>query len=91
MNLGALEEWVGQMGLPRGVQSHFNPVRDLVNWLQACISRILLSLSDLLSSCQCLSSITDFANLVATIQTMSHLNPLQVSPVLRVYSHFNVS
>jgi hypothetical protein len=34
MNLGALEEWVGQMGLPRGVQSHFNPVRDLVNWLQ---------------------------------------------------------
>ncbi|KAJ7492702.1 hypothetical protein FB451DRAFT_1219300 [Mycena latifolia] len=34
MNLSALEEWVGQMGLPRGVQSHFNPVRDLVNWLQ---------------------------------------------------------
>jgi hypothetical protein len=37
MNLGALEEWVGQMGLPHGVQSHFNPVRDLLNWLQVRI------------------------------------------------------
>ncbi|KAJ7932480.1 DIL domain-containing protein [Mycena leptocephala] len=69
MNLGALEEWVGQMGLPRGVQSHFNPVRDLVNWLQ------------------CLSSITDFANLVATIQTMSHLNPLQMRRAVREYRY----
>ncbi|KAJ6575026.1 DIL domain-containing protein [Mycena capillaripes] len=69
MNLGTLEEWVGQMGLPRGVQSHFNPVRDLVNWLQ------------------CLSSITDFANLVATIQTMSHINPLQMRRAVREYRY----
>ncbi|KAJ7169799.1 DIL domain-containing protein [Mycena filopes] len=69
MNLGALEEWVAQMGLPRGVQSHFNPVRDLVNWLQ------------------CLSSITDFANLVATIQTMSNINPLQMRRAVREYKY----
>jgi hypothetical protein len=34
MNVSILEEWVGKMGLPRGVQSHFAPVRDLLNWLQ---------------------------------------------------------
>ena len=34
MNVSVLEEWVGEMGLPRGVQSHFAPVRDLLNWLQ---------------------------------------------------------
>lgn len=34
MNVSVLEEWVGKMGLPRGVQSHFTPVRDLLNWLQ---------------------------------------------------------
>src|ERR1700729_899760 len=37
MNLSVLEEWVGQMGLPRGVQSHLIPVRDLLNWLQVFI------------------------------------------------------
>ncbi|KAJ7706266.1 DIL domain-containing protein [Mycena rosella] len=69
MNLSALEEWVVQMGLPRGVQSHFNPVRDLVNWLQ------------------CLSSITEFSNLVATIQTMNHINPLQMRRAVREYKY----
>ena len=34
MNLGVLEEWVGQVGLPRGVESHFSPVRELLHWLQ---------------------------------------------------------
>lgn len=34
MNLSVLEEWVGQMGLPRGVQLHIAPVRDLLQWLQ---------------------------------------------------------
>lgn len=34
MNVSILEEWVGKMGLPRGVQSHLAPVRDLLNWLQ---------------------------------------------------------
>ncbi|KAF7306855.1 hypothetical protein MIND_00477700 [Mycena indigotica] len=69
MNLLALEEWAEQMGLPRGVQSHFNPVRDLLNWLQ------------------CLSSITDFSNLVATIQTLQHINPLQMRRAVREYKY----
>ncbi|THV07697.1 hypothetical protein K435DRAFT_825490 [Dendrothele bispora CBS 962.96] len=69
MNLGALEEWVGQMGLPRGVQSHFAPVRDLLNWLQ------------------CLSSITEFPDLVATIQTMKSINPLQMRRAVRDYKY----
>ena len=34
MNLSVLEEWIGKMGLPRGIGSHFAPVRDLLNWLQ---------------------------------------------------------
>ncbi|KAJ7092642.1 DIL domain-containing protein [Mycena epipterygia] len=69
MNVSTLEEWVGQMGLPRGVQSHFNPVRDLVNWLQ------------------CLSSITEFDNLVATIQAMNNINPLQMRRAVREYKY----
>ncbi|KAG1757660.1 DIL domain-containing protein [Suillus lakei] len=61
MNLVVLEEWIEDMGLPRGIASHLTPVRDLLNWLQ------------------CLSSITDFSNLVATIQTMKSINPLQAN------------
>ena len=34
MNIGAIEEWVGNMELPRGVSAHFAPVKDLLNWLQ---------------------------------------------------------
>lgn len=34
INLTALEEWIDDMGLPAGVQVHFAPVRDLLNWLQ---------------------------------------------------------
>ncbi|KAK0464906.1 DIL domain-containing protein [Desarmillaria tabescens] len=69
MNLSSVEEWVGQMGLPRGVQTHFTPVRELLNWLQ------------------CLSSITEFPNLVATIQTMKCLNPLQMKRAVRDYKY----
>ncbi|TFY83995.1 hypothetical protein EWM64_g5 [Hericium alpestre] len=69
MNLGALEEWVEVVNLPRGVISHIAPVRDLLNWLQ------------------CLSSISEFANLVATIQTMKHLNPLQMRRAVRDYKY----
>ncbi|THH11747.1 hypothetical protein EW146_g7944 [Bondarzewia mesenterica] len=69
MNVSALEEWVESVNLPRGVISHFAPVRDLVNWLQ------------------CLSSITEFASLVATIQTMKHLNPLQMRRAVRDYKY----
>jgi hypothetical protein len=49
MNMSVLEEWVGQMGLPRGVQSHLAPVRDLLNWLQ-----VFISLSNISSSFNCL-------------------------------------
>ncbi|KAJ7630857.1 DIL domain-containing protein [Roridomyces roridus] len=69
MNLTAIEEWVAQMGLPRGVRSHLNPVRDLVTWLQ------------------CLSSITEFDKLVATIQAMTHINPLQMRRAVREYKY----
>ncbi|KAF9044627.1 hypothetical protein BDZ89DRAFT_1059099 [Hymenopellis radicata] len=69
MNLSSIEEWVGAMSLPRGVQSHFAPVRELLNWLQ------------------CLSSITAFDNLVATIQTMKSLNPLQMRRAVRDYKY----
>ncbi|KAF8640500.1 hypothetical protein AX17_000162 [Amanita inopinata Kibby_2008] len=60
-NLAILEDWIDQMGLPQGVQSHFAPVHDLLGWLQK------------------LSSIDDFSNLVATIQEIKHVNPLQAS------------
>jgi len=67
INLSVLEEWIGDAGLPRGVESHFNPVRELLHWLQ------------------CLSSMDDFSNLIATIQTMKHLNPLQMRRAVRDY------
>ncbi|KAG1862195.1 DIL domain-containing protein [Suillus subluteus] len=69
MNLVVLEEWIEDMGLPRGIASHLTPVRDLLNWLQ------------------CLSSITDFSNLVATIQTMKSINPLQMRRAVRDYKY----
>ncbi|OCH94762.1 hypothetical protein OBBRIDRAFT_845272 [Obba rivulosa] len=69
MNLSVIEEWITQMGLPRGIGYHFAPVRDLLNWLQ------------------CLSSITEFPNLIATIQTMKHLNPLQMRRAVRDYKY----
>ncbi|THH33516.1 hypothetical protein EUX98_g669 [Antrodiella citrinella] len=69
MNLSTLEEWLGKMGLPRGIGSHFAPVRDLLNWLQ------------------CLSSITEFPNLIATIQNMRKLNPLQMRRAVRDYKY----
>ncbi|KLO14496.1 hypothetical protein SCHPADRAFT_872681 [Schizopora paradoxa] len=69
MNLGAVEEWIGDAGLPRGVESHFGPVRELLLWLQ------------------CLSSMDDFSNLIATIQTMKFLNPLQMRRAVRDYRY----
>ncbi|KAK7059043.1 hypothetical protein VNI00_001667 [Paramarasmius palmivorus] len=69
LNLSVLEEWVIQMGLPRGVGSHLKPVRELVGWLQ------------------CLSSITEFPDLVATIQTMKSINPLQMRRAVRDYKY----
>jgi len=42
MNLAVLEEWIEKMELPPGVQSHFLPVRDLLNWLQVCNEELLL-------------------------------------------------
>jgi len=34
LNLSELEKWIVQVGLPKGIQSHLIPVRDLLNWLQ---------------------------------------------------------
>ncbi|TFK41250.1 DIL domain-containing protein [Crucibulum laeve] len=69
MNLTVLEDWIDEMCLPLGIQSHFVPVRDLLNWLQR------------------LSSITEFPELVATIQTMKSINPLQMRRAVRDYKY----
>ncbi|KAF8807314.1 hypothetical protein BYT27DRAFT_7255935 [Phlegmacium glaucopus] len=69
MNLTAIEEWIEEMGMSAGIQLHFAPVRDLLNWLQ------------------CLSSITEFPDLVATIQTMKNVNPLQMRRAVRDYKY----
>ncbi|KAF8846301.1 hypothetical protein BDN67DRAFT_891056 [Paxillus ammoniavirescens] len=69
MNLSVLEEWIDDMRLPRGIASHFSPVRDLLTWLQR------------------LSSIGDFSDLVATIQTMKSINPLQMRRAVRDYKY----
>lgn len=34
LNLSVIEEWVLEVGLPRGVAVHFQPVRELLTWLQ---------------------------------------------------------
>lgn len=36
MNLTAIEDWLEHFQLPRGIHTHFAPVRDLLNWLQVC-------------------------------------------------------
>ncbi|KAG6334044.1 hypothetical protein ID866_5047 [Astraeus odoratus] len=69
MNLTLLEDWIDDMGLPRGVKVHFSPVRDLLTWLQR------------------LSSITDFSDLVATIQAIKNINPLQMRRAVRDYKY----
>ncbi|KIJ68538.1 hypothetical protein HYDPIDRAFT_173232 [Hydnomerulius pinastri MD-312] len=69
MNLTVLEEWIEDMGLPKGIASHLSPVRGLLTWLQR------------------LSSITDFSDLVATIQTMKSINPLQMRRAVRDYKY----
>ncbi|EIW86798.1 hypothetical protein CONPUDRAFT_161452 [Coniophora puteana RWD-64-598 SS2] len=69
MNLSVLEEWIDDVGLHKGIASHFAPLRELLSWLQ------------------CLSSITDFLNLVATIQTMKNINPLQMRRAVRDYKY----
>lgn len=41
LNLSALEEWVTNVGLPSGVSSHFQTLRELLVWLQ--VSSVFLS------------------------------------------------
>lgn len=77
MNLSVLEEWIGEMQLPRGIGSHFAPVKDLLTWLQVADAAVFMC-DVLLIYLQSLSSITEFPNLIATIQTLRNLNPLQV-------------
>ncbi|KAH7340418.1 DIL domain-containing protein [Rhizoctonia solani] len=70
MNISIIEEWaITDAGLPRGVVSHFTPVKELLRWLQL------------------LSSIQEFPNLVATIQTFKSLNPLQMRRAVRDYRY----
>lgn len=37
MNLSALEEWMRDSGLPRAIEAHFAPVRELLQWLQVSL------------------------------------------------------
>ncbi|CAE6426696.1 unnamed protein product [Rhizoctonia solani] len=70
MNISVIEEWaITDAGLPKGVVSHFTPVKELLRWLQL------------------LSSIQEFPNLVATIQTFKSLNPLQMRRAVRDYRY----
>ncbi|EKM61249.1 uncharacterized protein PHACADRAFT_247730 [Phanerochaete carnosa HHB-10118-sp] len=46
-----------------------------------------LPVKDLLNWLQCLSSITEFPDLIATIQTMRHINPLQMRRAVRDYKY----
>jgi len=84
MNLTAIEEWIEEMGIPSGIQIHLAPLRDLLNWLQ--VKHVMLTNTYLIHILQCLSSITEFPDLVATIQTMKHINPLQVSHLMLRFS-----
>jgi len=83
INFTSIEEWIEDMELPTGIQNHFYPVRDLLNWLQV---NILCPSRPLNSGFQRLSSITEFSDLVETIQTMKNMNPLQV----RLFRSFTV-
>lgn len=77
LNIAALEGWTTSMALPNGVGSHFAPVRELISWLR--VSVISLSVQTTPSHIsQNLSSIADFADLIATTQSLRSLNPLQV-------------
>lgn len=81
LNLSELGDWIAEVGLPSGIQSHLAPVRDLLNWLQVrfqirVCERVWLMRHR--SQLKCLSSITEFPDLVATIQSMRGINPLQV-------------
>ena len=40
LNISVLEEWTGSVGLPSGVCSHFQTVRELLIWLQVGTLRI---------------------------------------------------
>lgn len=70
------------MGLPRAIVLHLSPVKDLLMWLQVVSYLCIASFADSHIPLQRLSSISDFSDLVATIQAMKSLNPLQVASVL---------
>lgn len=77
-NLNVVEDWVDEMGIPPGVLSHFAPVKDLLSWTQVSETNSLLKVAGRPTTVQCLSSITDFSELVAIIQSLKSINPLQV-------------
>ncbi|KAI0274770.1 DIL domain-containing protein [Gloeopeniophorella convolvens] len=75
----------------RAVQIGMN-LSALEEWVEiANLPRGVLShlapVRDLLNWLQCLSSISEFSNLVATIQTLKHLNPLQMRRAVKDYKY----
>jgi hypothetical protein len=45
LNVSILEDWIDQMGIPPGVQSHLAPVHELLTWLQVRVFENSLGLS----------------------------------------------
>lgn len=37
VNLSAIDDWIEDMELPAGIQTHLSPVKDLLSWLQVRI------------------------------------------------------
>ena len=87
LNLSALEEWLTSVGLPSGVSSHFQTLRELLVWLQ--VSTVCLPSLDvvLTQDLQCHSSIDQFTSLIDTVQTMKSLNPIQMRRAVRDYRY----
>lgn len=70
-----------QIGMNIGVIEEWISTMELPRGVGAHFAPV----KDLLNWLQCLSSITEFPDLIATIQTMRHINPLQMRRAVRDY------
>ncbi|KDR84897.1 hypothetical protein GALMADRAFT_233353 [Galerina marginata CBS 339.88] len=75
----------------RAVQISMN-LTAIEDWIEEMgippgIHRHFAAVRDLLNWLQCLSSIAEFPDLIATIQTMKHMNPLQMRRAVRDYKY----
>ncbi|KXN83841.1 Dilute domain-containing protein C25B8.08 [Leucoagaricus sp. SymC.cos] len=75
----------------RAVQINLN-LSELEDWISEAglpngVQNHFVTVRDLLNWLQCLSSITEFPDLVATIQSMRGINPLQMRRAVRDYKY----